>query len=92
MTFNGWIQIAIFAALVVAVVVPLGGYMTRVFAGERTPLSPVLIPVEGTFYRLPVSTRGTSRAGLTMRLARCCSTLPASRYFMRFSAFRGSCR
>jgi len=52
MTFNGWIQIAIFAALVVAVVVPLGGYMARVFAGERTPLSPVLIPVEGIFYRL----------------------------------------
>ena len=52
MTFNGWIQIAIFAALVVAVVVPLGGYMARVFAGERTPLSPVLMPVEGIFYRL----------------------------------------
>jgi len=40
MTVNGWIQIAIFAALVVAVVVPLGGYMARVFAGERIPLSP----------------------------------------------------
>ena len=52
MTANGWIQIAIFAALVVAFVVPLGSYMARVFAGERTPLSPVLIPVEGIFYRL----------------------------------------
>ena len=52
MTLNGWIQIAIFAALVVAVVVPLGGYMARVFAGERTLLSPVLNPVEVVFYRL----------------------------------------
>jgi potassium-transporting ATPase potassium-binding subunit len=52
MTLNGWIQIAIYAVLVVAVVVPLGGYMARVFSGERTPLSPVLRPVENVFYRL----------------------------------------
>ncbi len=52
MTVNGWLQIAIFAALVAAVTVPLGGYMTRVFAGERTPLSPVLRPIETVFYRL----------------------------------------
>jgi potassium-transporting ATPase potassium-binding subunit len=51
MTMNGWIQIAIFAAIVAAIVIPLGGYMTRVFAGERTPLSPVLRPVETVFYR-----------------------------------------
>jgi len=52
MTINGWVQIAIFMALVAAVTVPLGAYMTRVFAGERTFLSPVLRPVEGVFYRL----------------------------------------
>src|SRR6202045_4414176 len=52
MTINGWIQIAIFAAIVAAIVIPLGGYMTKVFAGERTPLSPVLRPVETVFYRL----------------------------------------
>src|ERR1700730_575389 len=52
MTINGWIQIAIFAAIVAAIVIPLGGYMTKVFAGERTPLSPVLRPVEPVFYRL----------------------------------------
>jgi potassium-transporting ATPase potassium-binding subunit len=50
MTINGWIQIAIFAALVVAVVVPLGGYMARVFAGERTPLMPILMSIEGISY------------------------------------------
>jgi len=51
MTANGWLQIAIYAALVGAVVVPLGGYMTKVFAGERTFLSPLLRPVESLFYR-----------------------------------------
>jgi len=52
MTFNGWLQIAVYCAIVVAITVPLGGYMTRVFAGERTPLSPVLRPVETILYRL----------------------------------------
>jgi K+-transporting ATPase ATPase A chain len=50
MTLNGWIQIAIFCAIVILLVRPLGGYMTRVFAGERTFLSPVLRPVERLFY------------------------------------------
>ena len=42
MTFLGWAQIALFCLVVVALARPLGGYMTRVFAGERTLLSPVL--------------------------------------------------
>lgn len=50
MTLNGWIQIAIYCAIVLLLVRPLGGYMTRVFAGERTVLSPVLRPVERLFY------------------------------------------
>jgi potassium-transporting ATPase potassium-binding subunit len=50
MTFIGWIQIALFCAAVVALVRPLGGYMTRVFNGERTFLSPVLRPVEAALY------------------------------------------
>jgi K+-transporting ATPase ATPase A chain len=51
MTLNGWFQIALFCAVVVALAKPLGGYMTRVFAGERTVLSPVLAPVERGLYR-----------------------------------------
>jgi K+-transporting ATPase A subunit len=42
MTVIGWIQILIYCAIVVAVTPLLGGYMTRVFNGERTFLSPVL--------------------------------------------------
>ena len=31
---------------------PVGGFMTRVFAGERTWLTPVFRPIERVFYRL----------------------------------------
>ena len=52
MTVIGWIQIIVFCAIVVALVKPLGGYMTRVFSGESTFLSPVLRPVERSLYRI----------------------------------------
>ena len=50
MTLVGWTQILIFGAIVVALVKPLGGYMTRVFNGESTLLSPMLAPVERILY------------------------------------------
>jgi K+-transporting ATPase ATPase A chain len=50
MTLIGWIQILLYCAIVVALTKPLGGYMTRVFNGERTFLSPLLRPVEGGVY------------------------------------------
>ncbi|MGL3210141.1 MULTISPECIES: potassium-transporting ATPase subunit KdpA [unclassified Bradyrhizobium] len=50
MTVIGWIQIILFCAIVAALVKPLGWYMTRVFNGERTFLSPVLRPVERGIY------------------------------------------
>jgi len=52
MTTNGWIQIALYCAVVLALVKPLGAYMTRVFNGERTFLSPVLAPIERGLYRV----------------------------------------
>ncbi len=52
MTTNGWLQIALYGLIVLALVKPIGGYMTAVFAGRRTLLSPVLVPVERVFYRL----------------------------------------
>ena len=52
MTLIGWIQVLLYCAIVVALVKPLGGYMTRVFNGESTRfLSPVLRPVETSLYR-----------------------------------------
>ncbi len=52
MTLFGWLQIAVFCGVVIALVKPLGGYMTRVFNGERTLLSPLLAPVERGLYAL----------------------------------------
>jgi K+-transporting ATPase ATPase A chain len=52
MTLNGWLQIILFCAVVLALVKPLGWYMTRVFNGERTLLSPVLRPIEVGLYRI----------------------------------------
>ena len=52
MTVLGWAQIILFCAIVVALAPLLGGYMTRVFNGERTFLSPVLRPVEAGLYRI----------------------------------------
>jgi K+-transporting ATPase ATPase A chain len=51
-TFNGWLQIALYGVLLILLTKPLGGYMTRVFTGERTALSPVIRPLERGFYRL----------------------------------------
>jgi potassium-transporting ATPase potassium-binding subunit len=52
MTLIGWLEILIYCAIIVALAKPLGGYMTRVFNGERTLLSPALKPVEAVLYRV----------------------------------------
>lgn len=50
MTVIGWLQIILYCAIVVALAKPLGWYMTRVFNGGRTFLSPVLRPIEAGIY------------------------------------------
>jgi potassium-transporting ATPase potassium-binding subunit len=52
MTLNGWLQIGLFLAAVLAMTVPLGRFMTRVFNGERTWLDPALRPLERLIYRV----------------------------------------
>ena len=44
------VAIALFALIVIAITRLFGDYMTRVFAGERTFLSPVLRPLERFIY------------------------------------------
>ncbi|MGB8017788.1 MAG: potassium-transporting ATPase subunit KdpA [Pseudolabrys sp.] len=50
MTFIGWMQIVLYCAIIVAITPVLGGYMTRVFNGQRTFLTPILRPVELALY------------------------------------------
>ena len=52
MTANGWLQIAIFFALIVACAKPLGTFITNVMEGRKTWLSPVLGPLERLIYRI----------------------------------------
>ena len=52
MTMIGWLQIALFFLAVLVTIKPLGLYMARVFAGERTALSPVLGRLEADLYRI----------------------------------------
>jgi K+-transporting ATPase ATPase A chain len=51
MSVIGWIQILLFCAIIAAVTPVLGAYLTRVFNGQRTFLSPVLRPLELVLYR-----------------------------------------
>jgi K+-transporting ATPase ATPase A chain len=48
MTVNGWLQILVYAALLLAVTVPLGAYMVRVYDGRMRWLA----PVERVIYRV----------------------------------------
>ncbi|MGO4668807.1 potassium-transporting ATPase subunit KdpA [Bosea sp. 2RAB26] len=50
MDWRGWAEIVFTIALTVAVGWPLGIFMARVWAGERTWLDPVLKPVEAVAY------------------------------------------
>jgi K+-transporting ATPase ATPase A chain len=52
MTANGWLQILLFLAILLAVTKPLGVYMARVFAREHTFLDPIVRPIERLLYRL----------------------------------------
>jgi K+-transporting ATPase ATPase A chain len=52
MTANGWLQIAVFFAIILLAAKPLGLYMVRVYERKRTPLDPVLGPIERLLYRV----------------------------------------
>jgi K+-transporting ATPase ATPase A chain len=69
MTLIGWMQILIFCAILVALVKPLGAYMTRVFNGEPTFLSPVLRPVEAALYGIGGVDAGREQHWLTYTVA-----------------------
>src|SRR3954454_18118851 len=49
---EGWLQITIFLAVLVVLTPLIGGYMARVYTGERVFVSPVIAPLERCFYRV----------------------------------------
>jgi len=52
MSLNGWLQIALFFLITLALAQPIGSYMTVVFERRRTWLDPVLVPIERLLYKL----------------------------------------
>lgn len=50
--WQGFLQIALTLLILVAIALPLGSYMARVYLGERTFLDPIVSPVERVIYAL----------------------------------------
>ena len=71
---QGWLQIAVFLAVLVAIVPLLGGYMARVFTGERVFLTRIGGPVERLLYRVLRVDPAAARTGRPTRAA--CSSSP----------------
>jgi K+-transporting ATPase ATPase A chain len=69
MTWMGWFEIALVLGAVLAAAWPLGAYMAGVFAGERTMLSPVLVPLEQFLYTAAGVKRGSEQSWIGYTLA-----------------------
>ncbi len=52
MTVNGWLQIGLYALVVLLLTKPVGLYLYRVYEGRSRPLARVLGPLERLLYRL----------------------------------------
>jgi potassium-transporting ATPase potassium-binding subunit len=50
LTITGWLTIVLFAVLLTALAVPFGGYMAKVYSGERVFLSPIFAGPERFLY------------------------------------------
>jgi K+-transporting ATPase ATPase A chain len=72
MTIQGWMMILVFVAVLIALAKPMGMWLHAVYAGNRTPLHPVLGSVERGFYRLagidPNAEQGWRRYAVHMLL------------------------
>ncbi len=52
MTFLGWLTIFLFVVILTLLAMPLGRYMSAVYAGERTFLDPLFLTPERLFYKI----------------------------------------
>ena len=94
MTIVGWLQIAVVLIAVVAAAVPLGAYMARVMAGERTLLSPDPRPRRARLLR-PDGRRRAARADLARAYTLAMLAFSAAGFFSLYAlaaAAGGSCR
>ena len=70
MTVQGWLLIAIFVGLLLAITKPMGLWLFALYEGRQTPLHRLLGPVERGFYRLsgidPAEEQGWRRYAVHM--------------------------
>ena len=70
MTFQGWLLIAAFVGILLALTKPIGLWLFALYEGRRTPLHIVLGPVERGFYALsgidPAQEQGWRRYAVSM--------------------------
>jgi K+-transporting ATPase ATPase A chain len=52
MSFNGFLQLAVYVLVLLAITKPIGIYMTKVFSGEKTFMSRILGSIERLIYKL----------------------------------------
>ena len=52
MTFAGWLTIILFAVVLTAIAIPLGGYLSKVYTGGRVFLTPIFGGPERFLYRV----------------------------------------
>ena len=72
MTIQGWLLIAAFVGVLLALTKPMGLWLHALYEGRHTPLHTVLGPVERGFYRLggidPAADQGWRRYAVSMLL------------------------
>ncbi|MCW3026613.1 MAG: kdpA [Solirubrobacterales bacterium] len=52
MTFSGWLTIVLFVVILTALAIALGGYMAKVYTGERVWFTPILAGPERFLYKV----------------------------------------
>ena len=79
MTSIGWLQILLFSVVILALTKPIGGYMFRIFEGDRQPLPSFFGPIERLIYRLcgvdPEEQQDWKQYSLAMLVFSCITSL-----------------
>jgi potassium-transporting ATPase potassium-binding subunit len=92
MSAIGWVQVVLYCAIIVAIVPLLGAYMTQVFSGERTFLSPILRPVEIAIYKIAGVDERSEQHAVTYTVSMLLFHVGGFSFLMRRCACRRDCR
>lgn len=89
MTWNEILQILLFFGLGIALTPIVGRYMARVYQGERTLLTPVLLPVERLVYRVTGVDPAEEMTWFKYLMAVCVSTFVGALVLFLIMMFQG---